>query len=96
MTTENNKPVQIYKLGQMRASIWENYSADGKVSYTARFERSYRNSDGQWRNTQSFGLKDVLNLIQLSAQAAWFISFTRPGQLKEEAHWAELCEPEDL
>ena len=96
MTTETKKPIKTFNLGQVRVSIWENASATGEKYCSARFERSYRDSDGNWRNTQSFLLKDILNLIQLAAQAAWFISVTLPGRRKEDAKWVDICEPEDL
>ena len=96
MTSETNKPIQTFRLGQVRASIRENTSAEGEPFCKARFECSYRDAEGVWHNTQSFGLKDVLNLIQLAGKTAWYISVTRPKQRKEEAHWLTLCEPEDL
>lgn len=96
MTTETKKPIKTFKLGQVRVSIWENVNATGGEYCSARFERSYRDREGNWHNTQSFVLKDILNLIQLAAQAAWFISVTLPGQRKENAKWADICEPEDL
>ena len=95
MTTKANKPVKTYKLGRVKASIWENKSADGHSFYAASFERSYRDSEGKWHNTKSFGLKDMLNLIRLSAQTVWFMSFANSSRPKDDPYWDHLGVPED-
>lgn len=83
MTTETKKPVQTYKLGRVKTSIWKNAKADGETFYTASFERSYKDHDGKWHNSHAYGLKDVLNLIRLFARVARFMTFPEGGNEKE-------------
>ena len=58
-----NKPAFKFKLGLITATIWDN---DG--FYSVDFARSYKDSDGNWKNTTSFAQERRVQLFALSAQ----------------------------
>lgn len=82
----SNKPVQVFRLRGLSASIFENHakSANRDVTFhKVSVQRTYREGD-QWKTTTSFG-RDDLPTIQLLLQRAWeFILDTEAGRGKEE------------
>lgn len=82
MTKETNKPVQNFKWGRVRASVWQNTTNDGTTFHTVTFECNYK-KDGKWHNGHSFGLKDLYSLIRVASDAARFCSF--PETKEKEA-----------
>ncbi len=75
MTKETNKPAKTFSLGRVRASVWENSNKEGETFHTVSFERSYKDKDGKWHNAHSYGVKDLLSLIRVAAQAVHFCQF---------------------
>ena len=67
------KPIDEVRLGRVKAAIWQNevQTEDGKgfVRYGVTFERIYRNAEGQWRGTSSFGKDDLLLLAKVAEAA---------------------------
>ena len=63
MTTETtNKPKPIHKIRIPGASaaIWQNTSQKGKTWYSVGFDRSYKDANGNWKQTSMFGVDDLL------------------------------------
>ncbi|MCA9195502.1 MAG: hypothetical protein KDB03_27210 [Planctomycetales bacterium] len=77
---KNAKPIDEFRLGNVRAAIWENISQNGKVFYSTTFDASYTDETGQWRNKKSFSLNECLRLEKVAGQAA-----VRIQQLNQEA-----------
>ena len=76
MTTETtNKPKPIHKIRIPGASaaIWQNTSQKGKTWYSVGFDRSYKDANGNWKQTSMFGVDDLLALSHIAAQAHDFI-----------------------
>jgi len=72
MTDNNtNPPVEKLAYGLIKCAIWENTPTDPdkKHYFTATFTRSYQDEQGNWQDTQSFGLSDLLALSKLADQA---------------------------
>jgi hypothetical protein len=65
----SNQPVHKVKIGLIHAAIWEN---DGFNS--VEFSRSYKTSDGEWKNTSSFSQGDLLNLSKCAERAELWVS----------------------
>lgn len=63
-----NTPVSKIRLGRIQASIWENAS-EKKTHYNVTFERRYRDSDGNWKSTHSYGFDDLLLLAKAADMA---------------------------
>lgn len=65
---KNNKPVANVRIGSVTASIWENKGDKGSF-LSASFQRSYKDKDGNWKNSESFGPTALLELAK-AADAA--------------------------
>ena len=63
-----NAPVDKIWEGKLKASIWRNEGERGAF-FSATFARTYKDQDGQLRDTQSFGSDDLLRLSELARQA---------------------------
>jgi len=64
-TTKKNAPVAKVSIGLQTASIWKNES-EGRVFYNVTFDRRYRNGNGEWKSTDSYGLDDLLVKAKLA------------------------------
>ena len=64
----NQKPQDEVRIGTVKAAIWKNEVA-GKTRYNVTFFRIYRDAEGQWKTTQSFGRNDLLVLAKVADQA---------------------------
>ena len=67
---KSQRPVDRLRIGELTASIWENQGANGEARfYTARIERRYQDSGGNWKTTHSFGRNHLLAVAKLADQA---------------------------
>lgn len=60
------QPIAKFKAGAIEASIWENQidTATGKVTVLkANIERRYKNAQGEWASTNSYGKADIPQVI---------------------------------
>lgn len=74
MATTNKKPATTFKHGTVKAAVWENTGKDG-LFYSVTFSRSYKDAEGNWRNTSSFGGNDLEDLSRASCDAnLWILS----------------------
>lgn len=58
---ENGKniPMQSFKAGAIRATVWEN-SHDGETKFnTISLDRSYKDKAGNWQKTSTLRLNDI-------------------------------------
>jgi len=72
--TDNTKakPVRKLRSGAVSAAVWENtiQTADGpKTVQNITFQRSYKDADGQWKNTDSHTPASLANLLAVVLQA---------------------------
>ena len=67
---KSNKPVERLRIGRLVASIWGNQGGDDNSKfYTARIDRRYRDGEGNWKTSGSFGRDDLLVVAKLADQA---------------------------
>lgn len=52
------KPVHEVRLGRIRAAIWENETSNG-TRHNVTFSRLYRDDQGNWQDSASFGRDDL-------------------------------------
>ena len=64
----NQKPHARVRIGAVKAAIWQNQAGD-RTRYNVTFSKSYRDADGQWKTTQSFGRNDLLVLAKVADRA---------------------------
>lgn len=63
---ENNRPVHEIRMGAVKASIWKNEAKNGGSFYSASFHTLYRDPEGSWRRSSSFGREDLLLLAKVA------------------------------
>ena len=64
----NNKPVSKITLYPITAAIWRNDNAKSE-SYSVTFHRTYKDDNGKWQSTDSFGTGELLLLAKVADQA---------------------------
>jgi len=65
MTEEKKKPEFDVKLGRLRAVVWKNKSSDDKEYHSIQFETSYKDKEGNWKNSSSFSESELPQLEKL-------------------------------
>tara|TARA_R110001599_G_scaffold25282_8_gene90576 strand:+ start:1919 stop:2260 length:342 start_codon:yes stop_codon:yes gene_type:complete len=76
--TEPKQPADVIRDGNLKASIWRNEGESGPF-YATSFARSYKDRDGEYRDTHSFVATDLLKLSELARTA-----YTRTNDLHRE------------
>ena len=67
----NKKPVATFKLGRIRAAVWENDTDKGAVC-NVTIERRYQDGE-EWKSSTSFGRSDLPLVAKLADEALVFI-----------------------
>ena len=67
------KPATTLRCGGIKAAIWMNDTEKGPF-YSATFSRSFKDAEGNWKNSASFGLSDLEAITALAAQAKQWIA----------------------
>jgi hypothetical protein len=70
---EKNKPVRTYKAGGVKASVFENkaeYNGKQTTMYRVALDKTYKDSDGNWKSTNSFNATTELNKAIIVLQKA--------------------------
>ncbi len=65
----SNQPETKLRIGLTTATIWKNGDF-----FTVDFTRSYKDADGNWKNTTSYGHADLLNLAKSAERAENWIA----------------------
>jgi hypothetical protein len=68
MTDSKNEPVKRFRVGSVTAAVWVN---DGNFSVT--LQKSYKNEEDKWANTQTLFHSDVLCAIKALERAEAYI-----------------------
>ncbi len=58
MATHNRKPATSFRCGSVNAAIWENTGEKGPF-FSVTFSRPYKDAEGNWKNSTSYGLNDL-------------------------------------
>lgn len=64
----SNTPEDTIRDGRIKATLWRNEGEKGPYVSTD-FSRSWQDSEGQWHDSKSFGLGDLLGLSELARTA---------------------------
>jgi hypothetical protein len=62
------RPVREFRMGRVRVSVWLNQTDQG-ARMSASPSRSYKDQQGSWQSTQSFGPADLPLLAEVTLQA---------------------------
>ncbi len=76
--TAANQPVDVIRDQNLKAAIWRNESEKGPF-YATTFSRTYKDQDGQYRDTNSFVAGDLLRLSELARK-----TYDRTTELRRE------------
>lgn len=63
----SNPPVHKIKLGSVQISAWKNTGQNGDF-YTFTFQRSYKDKNGEWKNTEQMRTNDLPKMSLLSTK----------------------------
>jgi len=84
------KPIHKIRHGAVSASIWQKDTKNG-LMFNVAFQRSYR--DGEvWKNTGSFGRRDLLALSLIATRAFEWIA----AHARKATSPAQPPEPDDV
>jgi len=73
------QPEKRFNVGLVKATVWKNQSANGEFR-TVSLNRSYKDKEGNWKNTASFGEADIDKAIDVLKQAQEYLN----GSSEEE------------
>ena len=76
--TAAKQPEAVLRDGNLKASIWRNDGEKGPF-YATTFARTWRDEEGQYRDSSSFVASDLLKLSELARSA-----YTRTNALRRE------------
>lgn len=67
------KPVHELRLGRVRAAVWENDTPNG-TRHNVTFSRLYRDEQGNWQDSTSFGRDELPLLWKVADQVhSWIL-----------------------
>ncbi len=70
-----NKPAhEIRTGGSLKATIWLNTTQQGKQWFSTQFTRSFKTSEGEWKETSQMNSSDLLLLSKLAQMAHEWIA----------------------
>lgn len=63
-------PAEKIRVGQCTVSIWENTDEKtGAIRHSVTFDRRYRDKEGTWKSSDSYGLQELLAHIEAATRA---------------------------
>lgn len=65
MKKENKKPIKKYRAGSLTATIWKAKDEKSKAHLVV-FEKSYKDKEGKWQNTNHFSMSDLPTIAKLA------------------------------
>ena len=69
----SKKPVHEIRMGRIRASVWENDTANGTM-FNVTFSRLFKDDNDKWANSSSFGRDDLPLLAKIADRAHSWLS----------------------
>lgn len=77
-TRADNRPADVIRDGNLKASIWRNEGENG-LTYATVIARTYRAENGSWHEVNSFSGAELLRVSELARKA-----YDRTGELRRE------------
>lgn len=85
-----NKPIDTIRDGSLKATVWENEGEKGPY-YNVTFAKTYKDEQGNYRDTQSFTGADTLRVAELARTA-----YARTNALRREAYQSQEMDDEPV
>ncbi|MCX7013700.1 MAG: hypothetical protein NTW86_14295 [Candidatus Sumerlaeota bacterium] len=99
MPYDGSKPEKAFKVGAVRAAVWENrrLSSEGKTfsSYKVLVERTYKDEREGFKSTGSLGVDDIPKAILALSKAYEYLLYRKQQKNGEEddfENWAPLSD----
>ncbi len=76
MAEAKKLPIKVIKVEDVSVSIFAHERETNgvtRVNYSCSFQRSYKDSAGEWKRTQWFGLDELSRVVACAQQASEFI-----------------------
>ena len=74
----NDRPIKEFRAGGIKASVWENQRANdqGRVvtQHSVRFQKSYLDSNDEWKQSDYFYAADLPKLVLVAQKAFEFVA----------------------
>lgn len=80
MSENREGPADTIRDGNIKATIWKRESDEGGAFFSTTFARSYKDAEGNYRDSNSFGSNDLLRLAELARGA-----YTRTQELRRDS-----------
>ena len=75
------RPVHEVRLGRVTAAVWANQTEHG-LRHSVTLSRLYKDSDGAWQRSDSFGLADLPLVMKVADLAlAWMFKQGNDGDV---------------
>ncbi len=68
-TDAKKRPENVIRIEDVSVSIFRHDRSDGSANFSCNFQRSYKDSTGQWKRTQWFGVDELGKIVSLAQQA---------------------------
>jgi hypothetical protein len=79
-----NKPIHEIRMGLVRAAFWA-HETDGAAWHNVTFSRLFKDDNGSWKDSTSFGRDDLLLLAKVADQAhTWLSQGTAESRLPDQ------------
>ncbi len=75
---EQRKPTQEFRIGLVKAAIWEAKNGHGSF-YTVSLNRLYKEGD-KWKRSNSFSNRELGTLVEVIGQAKSWIEAQETGK----------------
>ncbi|MBI4143783.1 hypothetical protein HY486_00865 [Candidatus Woesearchaeota archaeon] len=73
MEQGTNGPAKKFKAGAIRANVWKNIVENGEY-YTVSLDRSYKDKEGNWKNTSTLRANDLPKATLVLGEAFKFVT----------------------
>jgi hypothetical protein len=93
---KGSRPAKEFRLGRVRASCWLNTNSKGESWFSIVLTRSYKDAQGNWKNSHSLGLDDLFVAGEVLKQAALWVYAERQGEHKVPAVNGEAPAAEEV
>jgi len=66
---QKNRPVETFRDGRLKATLWQNEGKDGSPYYTVNLAKVYEDRNGKVQETSSFSDTEILRINELGKEA---------------------------
>lgn len=80
--TSKNPPIKKFKVGNISVNIWER-THENKMFHNFSAERSYKDDNGEWQSSASFGYEDFGSLELAMGFAKKYLAALLAGQMAD-------------